>query len=241
MQFGHYLKYKRTELGWTQPDAAAKIGIEQSYLSKLETGKSTPSDDIFIRIRDIYSIDISHLVEKVFQEDLNKLSDIPVIKSAVYHYKKHQIVIMRRWLLTGLISLMIGSAFIASCFVPDSTEFDYLYRSQGVLQPGEDLSTFDRLSDSISFFSNREEDKLKLEEFRRKIMLRLAPIETTFKTNRGNRYIENVNEGVRVFDRVKITEKKITLFPKWFLIPGIAFFVGGLSCFYIARVWKSKN
>ncbi|MGE0743387.1 MAG: helix-turn-helix domain-containing protein, partial [Hyphomonadaceae bacterium] len=38
MKFGEDLKNRRTELGWTQPDAAAKASIEQSYLSKLETG-----------------------------------------------------------------------------------------------------------------------------------------------------------------------------------------------------------
>ena len=36
MKFGEYLKSQRDARGWTQPMAAEKIGIEQSYLSKLE-------------------------------------------------------------------------------------------------------------------------------------------------------------------------------------------------------------
>lgn len=47
MKFGEYLKNQRTELGWTQPDAAAKAGIEQSYLSKLEpASRSRPKMSI---------------------------------------------------------------------------------------------------------------------------------------------------------------------------------------------------
>ncbi len=47
MKFGEYLKSQRDARGWTQPMAAEKIGIEQSYLSKLETGKASPSDEMF--------------------------------------------------------------------------------------------------------------------------------------------------------------------------------------------------
>jgi len=50
MKFGDYLRQKREDRGWTQPEAAAKARIEQSYLSKLETGRSYPSDDVFERL-----------------------------------------------------------------------------------------------------------------------------------------------------------------------------------------------
>ena len=57
MKFGEYLKNRRTELGWTQPDAASKAGIEQSYLSKLETGKSFPSEDVYQRLVGAFGLD----------------------------------------------------------------------------------------------------------------------------------------------------------------------------------------
>jgi transcriptional regulator with XRE-family HTH domain len=50
MKFGDYLRQKREARGWTQPEAANKAGIEQSYLSKLETGKSYPSEDAYARL-----------------------------------------------------------------------------------------------------------------------------------------------------------------------------------------------
>lgn len=50
MKFGVYLRSLREKAGWTQPEAAEKIEIEQSYLSKLETGKCFPSEDIFSKL-----------------------------------------------------------------------------------------------------------------------------------------------------------------------------------------------
>lgn len=44
MNFGEKLKRIRTEKNLTQPRFAEAIGIEQSYLSKLENDKSQPSD-----------------------------------------------------------------------------------------------------------------------------------------------------------------------------------------------------
>ncbi len=40
MRFGEKLKELRNEKEWTQPEMAEAIGIEQSYWSKLENGKS---------------------------------------------------------------------------------------------------------------------------------------------------------------------------------------------------------
>ncbi|MEQ8954557.1 MAG: helix-turn-helix transcriptional regulator, partial [Gammaproteobacteria bacterium] len=46
MNFGEKLRLLRTEKGWHQPELAEKLGIEQSYLSKLENGHSLPSGEI---------------------------------------------------------------------------------------------------------------------------------------------------------------------------------------------------
>ena len=50
MKFGDYLRQARETRQWTQPEAAARAGIEQSYLSTLETGKSYPSEEVFGRL-----------------------------------------------------------------------------------------------------------------------------------------------------------------------------------------------
>ena len=50
MTLGDTIKLLRTEQGLTQPELAERARIEQSYLSKLENDKGTPSFDIINRI-----------------------------------------------------------------------------------------------------------------------------------------------------------------------------------------------
>jgi transcriptional regulator with XRE-family HTH domain len=56
MNFVEYLKNRLAEPGWTQPAAAAKARIEQSYLSKLETGKPVPSEEVCQRLVEAFGI-----------------------------------------------------------------------------------------------------------------------------------------------------------------------------------------
>ena len=53
----HQLQKLRKEKGWTQAIAAREIGIQQSYLSKLENGKLLPSEDVYEKIAQAYGID----------------------------------------------------------------------------------------------------------------------------------------------------------------------------------------
>ena len=49
--FGEYLRQKRTELGITQKDMAASLGVSAAYLSSLEKGKrGVPTFDLLQRI-----------------------------------------------------------------------------------------------------------------------------------------------------------------------------------------------
>ena len=50
MRLGERLRQLRQARDLTQPELADAIGIEQSYLSKLENDKYVPSADIFGRI-----------------------------------------------------------------------------------------------------------------------------------------------------------------------------------------------
>ncbi len=70
MKFGEKLKELRNEKEWTQPDMGEAIGIEQSYWSKLENDKSLPSNDIFIRILEVFGLDIADLVDDLDQSKL---------------------------------------------------------------------------------------------------------------------------------------------------------------------------
>lgn len=65
MDFGIYLRNLRKSRNWTQPEAAEHIGVEQSYLSKLETGKATPSEKILDDLVRAYDIDLDGMVRQL--------------------------------------------------------------------------------------------------------------------------------------------------------------------------------
>lgn len=50
MSFPENLRTLRLTRDLTQPALAEKVGIEQSYLSKLENGRSKPSEDVLVRL-----------------------------------------------------------------------------------------------------------------------------------------------------------------------------------------------
>ncbi len=68
MKFGLFIRNCRDKLEWTQPEAALKIQIEQSYLSKLETGKSYPSEEVFDKPVEVYQINTESLFDKEYDD-----------------------------------------------------------------------------------------------------------------------------------------------------------------------------
>lgn len=63
MTLGQQIKTLRVEKNLSQPELANAIGIEQSYLSKLENDKSTPSNDIFRKLLVGLDISIEELIK----------------------------------------------------------------------------------------------------------------------------------------------------------------------------------
>lgn len=59
MQIGQQLREKRTALGWTQGVAAQKIGIQQSYLSKLENNQFIPSQEVLEQLNQVYELELT--------------------------------------------------------------------------------------------------------------------------------------------------------------------------------------
>ena len=57
----HTLRHLRHKLGWTQGHAAQQIGIQQSYLSKLENGQAFPSLEVLSAISKAYGCDLKTL------------------------------------------------------------------------------------------------------------------------------------------------------------------------------------
>jgi len=67
---GKHLKILRAARSLTQTEAAQRIGIEQSYLSKLESEQAWASLEILKRVCRVYKIDLKALLSQVDQESL---------------------------------------------------------------------------------------------------------------------------------------------------------------------------
>lgn len=147
MKFGDYLRQIREKNGWTQPEAAARAEIEQSYLSKLETGKSYPSEDIFSRLVRAYDMDVADMSNAVFSAELDKLRDVAQVRSVVLARQKGETRFMRGWLIAGLALVMVGSGLLGMAIsLPDDFEATFRYRSAGVIKEGESPALYDFVS-----------------------------------------------------------------------------------------------
>ena len=138
MTFGEKLKELRNRREWTQPEMADAIGIEQSYLSKLENDKSLPSNEIFLQILEVLSVDIEAFLGDLDQRSKNQLRQLPAV--AEFFRRERQMLIgnRRRWLLVSATLVTFGVAMIYAgfthLFYPNVV---YQYKSYGIVLEGE--------------------------------------------------------------------------------------------------------
>jgi transcriptional regulator with XRE-family HTH domain len=213
MKFGEYLKNQRTELGWTQPDAASKAGIEQSYLSKLETGKSFPSEDVYQRLVGAFSLNTEEMVSALYPAELDRLREIEAVRKLLLEREHDTRSTTRRWLYAGLAGLVLGGALIGLAQVDrGGAATHYTYQSYGVVRPGESDEVFD-------------EDPARAEEQT-----------ISIPDMRGPAYTETVPEGRRMWHLVGANAVNVPARFGWALVPGFALIIGGLGCFFIS--WR---
>jgi transcriptional regulator with XRE-family HTH domain len=139
MTLGETIRLLRTQLELTQPELADKAGIEQSYLSKLENDKGTPSFDIIGRIAQALNLNGMELVHKLSHSYIqDNLSHLPEIAAEYASVKQKREVQMTRRLLAAAFMLLAGLAMALAGYqaLLDSNE-RFFYESQGVLLPDE--------------------------------------------------------------------------------------------------------
>lgn len=143
MTLGDALRKLRNERELTQPALAQALGIEQSYLSKLENDKSLPSNGVFARILEVFETDIGTLLADLDPGARNRLRQIPDVAGFYRHQQQQLIGNQKRWLMLSAVLLAVGLAFIyagyAHLFFADIV---YQYKSHGVVLEGEPKEVF---------------------------------------------------------------------------------------------------
>lgn len=136
MRFGDYIRELRRTHNWTQPEAAREIGIEQSYLSKLESGKSYPSEEIFASLMTAYTIELSELSDKLFPAELDRLRQINQVRSTILRRENEDHKKAQQWLIAGIAALMTGGAFLGTALLAKDTQVTtFLYKSEVTIDP----------------------------------------------------------------------------------------------------------
>lgn len=222
MRFGDYIRDLRGDLKWTQPEAAKVIGIEQSYLSKLESGKSYPSEDVFSSLMTAYKIDLGDLEGKLFSADLDRLREISHVRSIIINKEKDDRKRVRKWLGAGIVALTIGGACLGASLIAEDTEVSqYQYRSEGVTRNTESINTVEGEPGDTILKSQQQDVTNGIDE---KIQ--------TIKDFRGPVFHEQVPDGTRMWHLIGSKKDVIPSPLRWFLIPALAFIFGGFGCFF---------
>ncbi|WP_412545387.1 helix-turn-helix domain-containing protein [Maricaulis sp. MIT060901] len=233
MKFGDYLRQCREAKGWTQPEAARHADIEQSYLSKLETGRSYPSEDVYSRLVQVFDIDTSELTENITAAEIERLRELAQVRDAVLSRESRALNLSRGWMLAGLAGLMLSAASAAIVMTSRDAEYaEYHYRSQGVLELAESLDSFAIVNDSVAL---EDETRRALQST---MVARLDEDYRIVGDFHGRSYIEDVPGGRRYFELVddRIVSQPTPM--RWFMIPALVFLAGALGSFFISFRWK---
>ncbi|MBL4789915.1 MAG: helix-turn-helix domain-containing protein [Kordiimonadaceae bacterium] len=229
MKFGDFLKVKRESMGWTQPDASGRAQIEQSYLSKLETGKRYPSDDVFQKLAKLYAIDLVELVQKLFASELDELREIRSVRTFILARQKRETSMLRSWLLAGLFMLVVGSGLMVFQISQDpTTDYVFWYRSEGVTKPNERMEPSKRSATPPDLVADKRSGKSTL-----KVELSIFNIDQY----PGRFFLKDVKGGTRLYQLDDVSQDERSNRNKFLIALGAALIAGGLGCFHLCRRW----
>jgi transcriptional regulator with XRE-family HTH domain len=236
MKFGDYLRQKREEKNWTQPEASNAAGIEQSYLSKLETGKSWPSEDVFARLTTAYGIDVDDMVRQVGSSELSRLKEIGAVRTAILSIDNGQRRVSRGWLIASLLCLIASAACLGlTQMARDTDKVEWQYRSMGILKPGEPLEAFNVVSEQLD---PRLPNYAERDAQRQAMIPRINEARIATFEQRPESFIEPVDGGLRYYSASGMRPIEIRSPLRWFIVPALMFFAGFVGCAFISFRWR---
>ena len=230
MTLGEKIKLLRTELEMTQPELAEKAGIEQSYLSKLENGKGSPSFDIINRIAIALGSSGMDLINSLSQSYIeDHLSHIPEVAAEYESVRlrremsqKKRFIYSSSFIAAGLFLFVAG---FTNVFFPEGAAHYYL--SEGIIRAGEPDFLFDTpafQSEAVSNIESGEEYNARMDLIKSRIQ------QDMFVTYNflGDAYIREVEGGRRKYNRYNAIQGIKRSENDFVLSVGIALMVAGM-------------
>jgi transcriptional regulator with XRE-family HTH domain len=209
MNVGERIRKLRSDRNLTQPELAQAIGIEQSYLSKLENDRSVPSAEIFDAVLVALDVDVGTFLENVDEDVVStQLRHIPQV---AVHLSTRKAKRMRRtlaWLVSSAAVAALGVTMLASGYFGWGwPNVRYDYQSQGLVRPGEPTNIFAIFNVLLMQKQNAGEitaeqrHKLAVEYWRR-----IEQREWVMDDYRGESFVVPVAGGVRSYSLQRTVE-----------------------------------
>ena len=108
MEIGIKLKNARTEKGLTQEHAAELLGVSRQTVSNWENNKSYPDIISVIKMSDIYSVSLDHLLKEEVSVDKNYCEFLEESTSTVKAKRKvEKIILFSTYFIVWAIALLI--------------------------------------------------------------------------------------------------------------------------------------
>ncbi len=197
MKLSEKIKLLRTSENLTQPELAGKTGIEQSYLSKLENDKGTPSYEVIHKIAQAFDMSGMDLINSLSQSYIDQhLTHIPEVAAEYASVKEKQNrLLKRRFTMASLVVVLgIGLFFMGGQGI-FFAESEYIYESPGIIAVGETIYQFDK-NPIRALNESQEEAEVRIKNNRQ----RLNMVFLTLPHYEGNVFIADVAGGRRVYE-----------------------------------------
>jgi transcriptional regulator with XRE-family HTH domain len=234
MTLGKRVKTLRAEHNLSQPELAEKIGIEQSYLSKLENDKSVPSNDIFNNILNAFNITLEQFVSGFSQGvELERLRQIPDVELYFSSQKEHKQNNQRRFLyMSSLLIVLATTLFYVGFSKQLFSEVQFQYESDGLLQEGEPTNALSRWEGLLT--NEQREDRSFWDQRKLDTAKRINRITLSFFVYQGPYFEVDTKDGYRhyrLMDRREINRPVNA----WLQVLGVFLFSAGIMGFVLER------
>jgi len=234
MTLGEQLKKLRQEKELSQPELSALVGIEQSYLSKLENDKSVPSNEIFQKILTALALDLEQFLAMFdLSKAKNQLVQIPMIDAWFKQQSQINAISQRRYLyLCSFLVVIAITLFFTGASKLVFTERFYQYESPGIVLKGEPKNIFYKWRDLI----DRTQDDYHNEQITKGIEMTKRRDDVVYLSpqNIGQRFSKEVNGGIRVYHLDKEVEIPQSI-NAWLQVLGVLLLGAGIMGFVLER------
>jgi len=232
MKLSEKIKQLRNSANLTQPELAQAAGIEQSYLSKLENDKGSPSYEVINKLAAALSIDTMLLIESLdenyIKENLAHIPEIAAkateIRIAKRNKEQRRYIQAAFMIVFGIAAVLLGGS--KAVFSTSS----YEYYSFGVLKEGEPLEQFTARHLTVIGETHNEREARLISN-----RARIDEIHLIIPDYLGEQFVKIVAGGRRIY-RIESRIEATNHYNDLVLIFGVVFIMlGGFTMHYVNR------